>query len=235
VRMCGAEMPSPPSVTIKLLAHMHACMAPNKKESTMAPTSKKKAAQCAARPTDKLPGNPPAASISLPTNNIGVSTEEADEAAVFREIFLKNLKSKIPDPDKRPLVLFLKQKNITKGEGWLRKALFPNAVRLLSDSEKGQILLLSASLIGTTDSTKIIAHAWALSDRSIRNTWNADLLSPSSSSCCTAQAADKRLASAFNITPDLESQPQAGTNAEETRQSATTDRNSKKRKCNDSE
>jgi hypothetical protein len=116
---------------------------------------------------------------------------------------------------------------------------------------------LSASFIGTNASTKIVAKAWGISDQTIRNKWEAilsaatstkkidcsepttsrtaQLLPASSSSSCTAQAADEHLASAFNILPDPESQPHAGTNAEETRQSATTDRNSKKRKCNDSE
>jgi hypothetical protein len=90
-------------------------IAPNKQESTMAPTSNKKALYTA---SDKLPESPPSASLT--PNNIEGSAEEADEAAVFRDAFLKNLKSRIPDLEKRPLILFLKEKNGNQGMGWLR-------------------------------------------------------------------------------------------------------------------
>jgi hypothetical protein len=74
---------------------------------------------------------------------MGVSTEEAD-----RQQFSKpeqNLKIQDPRPDKRPLVLFLKQKNTTNGKGWLRKSSVSKHKRWLSDLEMVPILLLSAS------------------------------------------------------------------------------------------
>jgi hypothetical protein len=115
--------------------------------------------------------------------------EEPDEAEVFRTTFLDNFKTKTVDPEKRPLIVFLNQKKETNKNGWLRKALYPDAARNLSEPEKLQILLLSTSLIGTTDSTKTISYAWGVSQQSIRNTWNVDQLSASTSSSCTAQVA----------------------------------------------
>jgi hypothetical protein len=175
----------------------------------MAPTSEKKALYAAA---DKLPKSPPVASIT--PNNIEVSAEEADEAAVFRDTFLRNLKSRTPDLEKRPLILLLKQKNMSNGRGWLRKALYPGISRPLSDSEMVPFLLLSASLIGTNLSAKIVAYACGLSDTALRSKWGpalsiatnnkidcsepttsraAQLLPASSSSSGIAQAADERL------------------------------------------
>jgi hypothetical protein len=158
-----------PSVTIQLLAHLHSTY---KQESTMAPTSNKKARYAA---TDKLPESPPPASIT--PKNIEVSAEEVDEAAVFRDTFLKNLKSKIPDPEKRPLILFLKQRNTNHGKGWLRTALYPGipSSKQLSDSEMVPFLLLSASLIGAKKSTEIIATATGLSEQTLRNKWGVAL------------------------------------------------------------
>jgi hypothetical protein len=120
----------------------------------MAPTSKKKTLHVA---TDILSG-------------VGVSAEEV----VFRAKFLQNIKSRTPDMEKRPLLLYLKQKNAEGVKGWLRKALYPDASGRVSDySEKREILNLSAALTGTTNSTKIVADAWGISDQSVRNTWEA--------------------------------------------------------------
>jgi hypothetical protein len=141
------------------------CIAPNKQESTMSATSKKKAIKAA---TDKLPKSPPAVSTT-PT----ITEVPADEADVFRDTFMLNLDSKDPDPEKRPLVLYLKQKNAKHGKGWLRKALYPGTSGPHSNSK--MVLLLSSSVIGTNSSTKIVAYACGISEETLENQWDAAL------------------------------------------------------------
>jgi hypothetical protein len=66
---------------------------------------------------DNLSASRPAC---ITPTGVGVSEEEVE----FRVKCLQNLKSKIVELDKRPLPLFLTQKNKTSAKGWLRKALY---------------------------------------------------------------------------------------------------------------
>jgi hypothetical protein len=94
----------------------------------MALTSKKKASSVA---IGNLSASRPACMMPA---SVGVSAEEVE----FRAKCLQNLKSRIPDLEKRPLPLFLKEKNATSAKGWLRKALYPDSSGKykVSDSER---------------------------------------------------------------------------------------------------
>jgi hypothetical protein len=96
----------------------------------------------------------------------------------------------IIDTEKRPLLLFLKTNNEKNEKGWLRKALYPGKEGQLNDSEKGLILLLSASLLGTGQRADIIANAWGISVASIRRMWTPNALVH----CALRQAATTRRA-----------------------------------------
>jgi hypothetical protein len=131
----------------------------------MSPTSKKNAIKAA---TDKLPESLPAVSTT-PT----IIEVPADEVDVFRDTFMLNIDSEDPDPEKRPLVLYLQQKNAKHGKGWLQKAFYPGTSGPFGDSE--MILLLSSSVIGTNSSTKIVAFACGLSEESLEAKWEEGL------------------------------------------------------------
>jgi hypothetical protein len=157
--------------------------APKKKNESQKKTPRKKASKMKALDvsTVGLPGNRPAP--VTPVSVVGFVEEYKALAGEYSTVFLKNLKSQ---QHVHHLTRLLTEKNALYKEGWLRKALDPDAIGNFHDSEKGKILLLSSSLCGRTKRAKLIAQAWGKSEQSIRNTWEpalkAALMSKPSSS-----------------------------------------------------